>query len=100
MAKLSALILGLLGASMGFAQESSQAYTFQQLVELGFEPFEVNGHDLLITGMKKDQDFYSCWLADTPEKNAERQAALLGYMQNGGQLPEVPNISLLCVKTE
>ncbi len=53
-----------------------------------------------VFGMRGPDDLFLCFLADTPDMQAERQKVILGALKDDKAERTVPNIPLVCVKTE
>ena len=95
---------GALGAFLAFAPaaatEAGRAdFAFvSELSADGFEPFAASGVAKSLLGMKKGDDMFLCFLADSKTMQAERQEVLLGYLQGGSTEREVPDIQVVCVR--
>ena len=97
-----AALAGLLAALPASAIEVGESdYVFSSdLVERGFEPFAVTGVANATYGLTDGSDLYLCFIADTPDAQAERQAALIAELEGAPVAASVPNIPLICVMTQ
>lgn len=68
-----------------------------ELATEGYEFFDVNPIGKTLFGMKKGNEAYLCFLADSTSLQAERQEALLAYIRGESTERDVPNIPVICV---
>jgi hypothetical protein len=63
-------------------------------------PFPTSGVGNAIYGLRMGEDLFLCFIADTPTAQSARQSTLVGAIGGEAVDPAVPNIPVLCVKTE
>ncbi len=93
----AALLPGAVSA-MDIASSAFRASS--ALVADGFVPFATSGVGNVLYGLMKDDQLYLCFLADTGDAQAERQATLLAELRGEAPDPAVPNIPVICVLTQ
>ena len=71
--------------------------TVSELTAEGFEPFPASGAARALFGMKKGNDMYLCFIADTKPLQKERQETLLAWLDGRSTERDLPNIRVLCV---
>ena len=68
-----------------------------ELAADGFEPFAASGVAKSLFGMKKGDDMFLCFLADSKTLQVQRQDVLLAYIQGRSKERTVPDIPVVCV---
>lgn len=68
-----------------------------ELAADGFEPFAASGVAKSLFGMKKGDDMFLCFLADSKTLQVQRQETLLAYIQGRSKERAVPDIPVVCV---
>lgn len=77
------------------ANRGEFAYVSELAAE-GFEPFGTSGVGKTVFGMKKGGEIFLCFLADTLDFAAERQATLQAFMQGTSTERDMPTLPVIC----
>jgi hypothetical protein len=89
-------------AGMGQAQtvEESEFKYLAELAEAGFEPFALSSSASASFGMKQGAEMYLCFLADTGELVAQRQAVIGAALQAADAPRRLPNFLVTCIQAQ
>ena len=92
-------MLALAGPLSAQDQTFSQFRKLSSLAEEGFETIPAQGGGAVF-GMRKEADIYLCFLDDKPTLQAERQRVISENSSGDSENRTLPNIPVVCVKTE
>jgi hypothetical protein len=97
-----ALLLTTAAAHAQAAPEvgSSDFVLSSDLMAAGAEPFATSGTGQVLYGLRDGTDLYLCFLADTPELQAERQQVLVDWLAGEAEERTLPNIRVACILTQ
>ncbi len=79
--------------------EAEYVYSSDLLAD-GFTPFAVSSVGQAIYGLRNDTTLYLCFIADTGDAQAMRQATLLAELRGEDPDRTVPNIPVVCILTQ
>ena len=96
-----ACALALAGTSVAALEVDESEFVFvSDLAARGFDPFATSAVGNASFGMTDGSDLYMCFLADSSELQAKRQAVLLAELRGTNQDRTVPNIPIVCILTQ
>ena len=99
------VVAGALGAVLAFPVSALEVgrsdFAFvSELAAEGYEPFPASSVSRALFGMRKGDDMFLCFIADTKPRQTERQETLLAYLDGTSAERDLPNIQVACVRVE